>query len=249
MKNIVLIFLLSFIFSCGMESKVEEEKYLSNVNGTVLPVYSYNFTVWDQVVSFPAGSKKFFVVINPFNGPGVVVDYYYSEFVSAIKESGKIPLGYVYSSWGVRDLQEVEDDIDLWLKLYPEIEGFFIDEVEGTSETFYYYKEITSYIRSLGNFFIVLNVGTFPDEAYFDVADLVVIFENSLDKVENLQVSPFRDKSACFVYQVPYEDWFETFEMVSEFCSYVFLTDDSLPVPYDSLPSYFWEEMKEIGSN
>ncbi|MEO2068131.1 MAG: spherulation-specific family 4 protein [Desulfurobacteriaceae bacterium] len=248
MRKIILIFVLSFFVSCGGE-EYSELSAKPKIKGSILPVYSYNFTVWDQIISFPDGSKKFFIVINPFNGPGVVVDYQYSEFVSAINENGKIPLGYVYSSWGTRDMQEVEDDIDLWLKLYPEIKGFFIDEVEGINETFYYYKKITDYIRSLGNFSIVLNVGALPDEAYFDIADLVVIFENSLDKVEDLQVSSFRDKSACLVYQVPYEDWFETFEMVSEFCSYVFLTDDSSPTPYDSLPSYFWEEMEEIENN
>jgi len=205
---------------------------------------------WKSVFSVSSDVLKV-VVINPCGGPfdcGGNIDNNYKELIKALNDNGNIPIGYVHTNYGNRDISEVEFDIDTWLEEYPGIKGFFIDEVPNTADGFEYYKSIVSYITDWSEingqpYFIVLNPGTKVDDIYYSIADLIVIFENSFSSfTDSSCYSNYPEKSACVVYNAA-ESEMEKVISVSN-VKYFYITDDSLPFPYDSLPSYFFKEIE-----
>jgi hypothetical protein len=216
------------------------------MEGTLIPAYYYNQDLWEETARAPIGDKTYFVIVNPASGPGTITDPNYTNFISRLIEEGKTPIGYIHTQWGSRDLEEVKEEVDRWMELYPNIQGFFIDKASTSSSAFNYYSSLVDYIQEKGDFSIVLNPGTMPSPEYFEIADAVVIFENSFSNLNYLLTPPEREKSACIVYNVPAEAWDNTFEEIRDRCGYIYLTDDNLPNPYDSLPSYFGSEMRKI---
>ncbi|MEO1927162.1 MAG: spherulation-specific family 4 protein [Nautiliaceae bacterium] len=98
-------------------------------------------------------------------------------------------------------------------------------------------------MKSKGDYFIVLNPGIIPDKNYFDIADNIVVLENNISAVNEVNCS-YSDKSSIIVYGA---QEFQMEEIVKKYnCEYVYVTDDSLPNPYDTLPSYFEEEINAL---
>ncbi|SNR77700.1 spherulation-specific family 4 protein [Desulfurobacterium atlanticum] len=246
-KMFFLILTGACLFSGCSVKKVEENK-----SGYILlPGYFYpTEDAWKYVFSAPSDVLKI-VVVNPCGGPldcDGNLDYKYKEFIKALDDNGKLPVGYVYTDYGNRDILEVENDIDIWIEEYPEIKGFFIDEVTRTEDNVAYYKELVAYINEwseiTGNsYFIVLNPGTNPDDVYFSIADLVVIFEHDFSSFKSDSCySSYPEKSVCIVYDANETEMEEVFS--SSNVAYYYITDDTLPFPYDSLPSYLDKEIE-----
>ncbi len=233
---------LLFLLGCGSSGKSgHEEKFL----GTVVPAYFSDENYRDLILGAPS-SSLFFVILNPSNGPGSEADLSLSDFITALEREGKTPVGYVYTDWGNRSMEEVKKEIDRWLKLYPQVEGFFIDEVPADSGKLAYYKDIYSYVKSKGSYKVILNPGILPDKAYFSVGDMVVIFESDYGNLNSLKDSGLRSRSICIVTGVPENVYKDVLNQVRDRCSFVYVTNDSGKNPYDTLPSYFDEEMKAI---
>ena len=240
MKKVLIFLVLVLFLGCKGGDTRGSESDDSNVSSKelLIPVYFYDLTLWDRVVNANADE---IAIINPSNGPGESVDSNYEEFIANLISHNKKPIGYVYTNWGGRDIDDVEDDIDTWLAFYPDIKGFFLDEVATGEDKLNYYTQLRDYIKSKGDYFIVLNPGTTPDSGYFDIADVVVVFENNVSNLTNVCEN---SKSAIIVYganSLHMEDIVKNYE-----CKYVYVTDDESPNPYDTLPSYFEEEIDAL---
>ena len=232
MRKFFLFFYVLFLIGCGI-SVVEAEK-----RGLIIPAYFYNQSLWDKVAN---ANIEEIVIVNPANGPGSLVDENYVNFIKDLVNNYKKPIGYVYTKWGDRDIELVKDDIDTWLRLYPEIQGFFVDETSNNATKIDYYKDIYNYIKSKGKYFVVLNPGTMPNTAYFSIADNIVVYEGDVKNLPNEACKSYADKSSIIVYGA---DEAEMREIVSsKHCEFMYITDDNNTNPYDSLPSYFDEEI------
>ena len=247
MRKLLLTFVVSSIFySCGNSSTSTPET--PPFKGTIVPVYFYNTTLWEKLATVDCNGCSFFAIVNPDNGPGNQTDPNYTRFIDELNTNGKIPIGYVYTKWASRNITDVEKDVDTWLELYPNIKGFFIDEVSDNEGNLTYYQQLVSYIKQKGNYTVVLNPGTLPVEGYFSLADYVVVYENSegyLFQFLNASClictdgTPYAEKSACIVYGVNSTDWQKVAESLKGKCSLLYLTDGQPPNPYDHLPPYF----------
>jgi hypothetical protein len=210
--------------------------------GVIIPIYFYNnddTNKWEEVINIQSEAV---VIINPFNGPGNEIDENYVTFINDLINNSKKPIGYVHTQWGERDIELVKKDIDTWLQFYPKIQGFFIDEASESITKIDYYKDIYNYIKSKGNYFIVLNVGTMPNESYFSIADNIVVYEGDVKNLPNEACKSYAYKSSIIVYGAD-EDKMK--EIIStKPCMYIYITDDNDSMPYDSLPSYFDEEIE-----
>ncbi len=236
MKKLFLFIGIIFVLGCGGNSISEKE-----TRGLIVPVYFYNLSEWDRVVDADIDE---IAIINPSNGPGSSVDDNYVNFIKALVSKGKKPVGYVYTKWGSRDISEVKDDIDTWLSFYPQIKGFFVDEAATGVDKLSYYEELRDYIKSKGDFYIVLNPGTQPNAAYFSIADNIVVYESNLSELDENLCKTYIDKSSIIVYGVTKD---EMIKIVNKYhCRYIYITDDTLPNPYDTLPSYFDEEINAL---
>jgi len=209
--------------------------------GLIIPAYFYNESLWERVVYAPIDE---IVIINPANGPGSSKDENYEKFISDLTAHDKRPVGYVYTKWGDRDIDLVKDDIDTWIEFYPQIEGFFLDEAASGADKLGYYENIYDYIKSQGKFFVVLNPGTMPISAYFDISDNIVVYEGEAKNLTHESCKTYADKSSIIVYNATEEQMREI--IATKHCKYLYITDENDSNPYDDLPSYFEEEIEAL---
>ncbi|WP_456480021.1 spherulation-specific family 4 protein [Nautilia sp.] len=236
MKFLKILVLAVVFWGCGTNATAK------GGGGIILPAYFYNQEIWDEVINAP-GETGFLVIVNPDSGPGLREDPHYTSIIGALKESGKKPVGYVYTKWGERELNETKADIDKWIKFYPLIQGFFIDEAASGADKISYYETLYEYIKSKGDYFIVLNPGTRCDSLYYNIADTIVVYEGEVGSFNPAVCSDNPEKDSVIIYGAD-ED--EMKKVINAGCGYFYVTDDDGSNPYDSLPGYFYEEIEEL---
>ncbi|WP_456489232.1 spherulation-specific family 4 protein [Caminibacter pacificus] len=237
MKNFVKIFgffvsvtLLLVVNACTITNDSSKK--------IIVPQYFYDYELWDKTAR---ASIKGYVIVNPANGPGDSVNSDYVNDIDKLVYYGKTPIGYIYTKWGDRNIDDVKADIDKWLEFYPKIKGFFVDECSNQDDRFEYYRELADYIKSKGDYKIVLNPGALSTPLYYSIADTIVSYEGSVEDMPDNICSEYSDKSAVIVYGASEE---QMDMIVTKPCAYFYVTDDNDSNPYDSLPSYFDEEIR-----
>jgi len=185
-------------------------------------------------------------IINPNNGPDTYVDDTLYDFVELMKSTNRDVYGYIYTDYGQRSINEVEDDIKMWLQLYPQISGFFVDEVTSDPISILYYNQLIAFIQKQApNLKVILNPGVIPDFAYFDIADYVVVAEDipdslDLDQINNLTKDQL-DKSIVIVHDCDLDTMRSLIEEINT--RYIYFTDKS---DYNELTSYYTQEVIEL---
>ena len=148
-----------------------------------IPIYvdpSASPSTWAQVTG--AAPTVALLVANPDSGPGVSVQASYTQAITAAHAVGQIVVGYVHTSYGARNIAQVEADVDAWYSFYPMIDGIFSDETSTDDGTIaLYYQPLFQYVKSKtgGQRLVVINPGTMIDESFMAVADIVVTFEDT----------------------------------------------------------------------
>jgi hypothetical protein len=231
----VFIFIILFFFLNGCKVSVEQN---SN-RGLIIPAYFYDSTLWNETINADINE---IVIVNPANGPGIYVDSNYKNYINELINNGKKPIGYVYTKWGERNLSDVESDIDMWITLYPQIKGFFIDEASSEYNMSGYYDTLYRYIKAKGDYFVVLNPGTKPDSVYYSMADDIVVYEGNASSVPSDACQFYSDKSSVIVYDANETQMREIIN--SHPCKYLYITDKN--ASYNSLPSYFSDEINYL---
>ena len=203
----------------------------SNKKVLILPLYFYNLKKWKTVENI---SNDEIVIINPSNGPGYKIDKNYKNLIKNL--SNKVPIGYIPSNYSKRDFNEIKKEIDEWISLYSDIKGFFIDEVG--KNNYGYYKKIYEYIKSKGHYFVVLNPGTKVNYNYFNIADIVVVYEGRNSNF-SYYCNDLPQKSAIILYNTN-ENVMK--KIINSKCRYIFITNEKFN-NYSKLPVYFNEEL------
>jgi len=232
----ILFLILFLLYGCGGGSKT-----VVTETRMVVPAYFYDAELWDRLIQSDAQGG--IVIINPSNGPGDAEDINYKTWISQLADTSKIPVGYVYSSYSNRNIADVYDDIEKWIRFYPQIKGFFIDEVNVSAQAYVYYEDLFKFIKMKGDYFVVLNPGTRPIEEMFNVADSVIVFEGDVKDLNTDVCDLNPEKSSVIVYNAS-EDDMKRMSLLN--CAYKYFTDDGGSNPYDSLPSYFNEEIEYL---
>jgi hypothetical protein len=236
-KIIYYLVVVSLLIGCGAGGTGDE-----NSKGIIVPAYFSDNYLWEKIkdVNLSENPSDFLVIVNPDNGPGEYYDEKYADIVNSLKE--KTPLGYVYTKWGERDIDEVKNDIDRWIAFYPGVKGFFLDEASADESGLAYYSELFKYIKSKGAYTVVLNPGTRPQSGYYGVSDVVVVFEGDVKELNPDVCKDNFSSSAVIVYGAG-ESEMKEYKSV---CGYVYFTDDGGNNPYDTLPWYFDEEIEQL---
>ena len=160
----------------------------------LVPLYVYpskeKLNTWRLIEDAARAGRPMKVIINPDNGPGKKVSSTYAANIAKLAAAGAdthhsamTMLGYVFTEYGKRPIDEVKADVRKWREFYPQVTGFFFDEAASKPDKLAYYKEICEYAKAKAGeeCFICLNPGTVCDEGYMKIADCVVIFESPLD--------------------------------------------------------------------
>ena len=210
---------------------------------------------WDKL--FVASDRApIIATVNPGNGPGKEVDANYAKLFVKAKKYKKITLiGYVHTTAGARPLSEVKADVDLWLKLYPGIQGIFIDEQASGADKLDYYTELYKYIRAKPRLkLVVSNPGTICDEKYLSApaTDAVCLFENRQPIATAAfpdwvaKYSPSRIASLSYANATPASMREGLEKALEKKIGLIYVTDTSTGNVWGRLPSYWAEEVELV---
>lgn len=229
------------------------------VNKRVLfPFYIYP-NHWDESYQWKRlkdthQNTEIWVIINPDDGPGDSINPDYEIGLSLINIKGIKIFCYIPTNYGKRDLDKVKEDVEKYLKFYKNYNlfGIFYDEVNNSSESIQYYKEIYNYAKKRGFKWVILNPGISIDEEFLKekIGDTIVIFEDNYSNFLKHKFPEYvknypRSRFAVLVYDVKN---FEKTKIVinkSDNIGFIYCTDDSEPNPWDTLPSY-WDSFIEL---
>ena len=189
------------------------------------------------------------IIANPNSGPGKVADPNFAQVIDKAKERGFLVIGYVSTQYGKRPADEIREDVDRWVRLYPGVQGVFLDEQASAAEKVDYYAGLYEYARKQrGLRLVVTNPGTTCAEEYLSrpAADVVCIVESSKD-FGQFRPPPWAGdypaaRFAALLCKVddPARMKKDMQRMAEKHVGCCFLTSEGLPNPWGRLPGY-WE--------
>jgi hypothetical protein len=220
-----------------------------------IPAYFFdNTSAYSAVISERPVVKV--VVVNHGSGPGSTYSEVFAAALGRLHEANIDVFGYVLTNWTHRSTADVESDIRHWFAWY-HVGGIFLDQAPQDCASVSYYAKLDAFVRSIDEHALVaLNPAMLTSECYMTVADIVVAFEGSYTSYLSHYVAPAWEKK--------YADsrfWHLIFgagttaEMTrivalsqTRHAGYVYVTPDSLPNPWDSLPNaQYWSlEVKSV---
>ncbi len=215
-----------------------------------IPAYFYPGSLWNQATS--GAPTVEIMVMNPASGPGTSQDQNYVNAVNNSLAAGIKVLGYVYTSYGARDPAVVKSEIDLY-KTWYNVSGIFLDEASSNIADVQYYQDLANYTRNTSGTFVALNPGTIPAEEYIIIGNTTVVFEGSYNTYKtwappNWVFNYSSYKFTHLVYSTSTSTKMKDAinRAQTNNSHYVYVTNDSLPNPWDTLPSYWSSELTKL---
>jgi hypothetical protein len=224
----------------------------------LVPAYIYldekGAAEWEKIFS-ASRRVPIVAIVNPSNGPGNERLANYTKLFQKAEAANASLIGYVSTSYARRPLQDVERDVDRWIRFYPGIKGIFLDEQASGKEQVDYYKELYHYIRGTCDLHLVVtNPGTLCDENYFSnqASDVICLHED--DKAVANDFFPDwtarypRTDVLVLPYGVKHQDEMEGWvkRAIQKKFGYIYVTDRDGDDPWDHLPAYWDMEVAAV---
>ncbi len=215
-----------------------------SAGATIVPLYSYpTESPWSAIVSAKLAhpSVTVIAIANVDNGPGTAVDSAFTSGIRALTTAGIVVIGYVYTSYGARAAATVKAEIDAWRRFYPTLSGIFFDEESNTTGGDTYYRDLGTYVKSNGMTLTVGNPGTDTGSAYINALDVTFIYESAGLPSTTMLTNWHSRYPLKGVGVIPYAANFDLTwaQQARSAVGYIYVTNDDLPNPWDTLPSYF----------
>ena len=218
---------------------------------SLVPAYFYPGSDWNQAITSKPVPKVMIVDITS-SGAGLAPNRVYQVTLKRARAAGITLAGYVNTDYTHRPVAAVEADVRHYRSWYG-VTSIFLDEVSSGRAGLPYYQQLARYIHAASpGSKVVLNPGTYPDEGYLSVGDIVMVYENSYASYERLRVPGWVHNfpAAKFAYAVynagPAQLAGVITLALSRHAGYVYVTSGSGTNPYLSLPSYWPAENKII---
>ncbi|OIO14958.1 hypothetical protein AUJ73_01465 [Candidatus Gottesmanbacteria bacterium CG1_02_37_22] len=233
--------------------------------GILLPLYIYPAgnpnPDWQKI----ADTQKIqnipvVAIVNPHSGPGVCStsnpDSNYKNNMQVLRNAGVTMVGYVATGYGSKLSNNVKNEIDQYANCF-DVKGIFFDEVNGNASFLNYYKELYNYVKSKSNFdLVVINPGQNIDEVFLkeNTFDIAVIYEDYANNWSSYNPPSFisnypNNHFAALIHSTANDvQTMKTYidSALNRNIGYVYITNDSLPNPWDSLPPYWQNEIEYI---
>lgn len=232
--------------------------YVQNTNaeqptGVLVPLYvDSSSKLWEEMVDVKNShpSVPMIVIMNPNNGPGHSIHQDYVTDVKKLQTAGIAVLGYASTDYGYRNSSRVMDYIDKYKNWY-DVDGILFDEMSISPDKRSYYRELNSYAKSEGLTFTFGNPGTSVGETHVDIVDNLITFEaEGLPAISDLVKwhSVHLQNYSVIGYSV--NDLDESYiTNAAKYVNYIYVTNDDLPNPWNSLPPYFEDLVEALDRN
>jgi hypothetical protein len=150
-------------------------------------------------------------------------------------------LGYVATTYGAKPTATAHAEIDAYKAWYTGIQGIFFDEMSRTAGMEAYYTELRQYAKSQGYTLTTGNPGTDTLPSYVGTVDTLIIYEDiglpTIASLAGWHTQYDKHNFAIIAYGVSSLD--ATFVANARAdVGFTFITNDTLPNPYDTLPPY-----------
>jgi hypothetical protein len=216
----------------------------ADATGTIVPLYtSPSHPSWTAVIAAKTAHPRVPViaVVNPANGPGSAVNARFLAGIGRLFSAGIKVIGYVATGYTRVPEATVRTDIDHWKAWYPHLAGIFFDEQARSPGQEEYYRRLSQYAKSQGLSFTVGNPGTDSSPSYVGVLDTVLIYESgglaAMAKLAGWHANHNRSNFGIIPYGTTLDVAYV--RAAKGFVGYIYLTNDTLPNPWDSVPPYF----------
>src|SRR5438132_785660 len=246
---VVLLLLTSSLTAVITTTPATHSAFASSSTGIIVPVYSYPGSYWSQVIQAKNAhpSVPIIAIINPNSGPGTASDSNYVTGIKNLQAAGITVLGYVYTSYAARSISTAESDVSSYKNWY-NVNGIMFDEMSNVAGNENYYSTLTQYVKSHGMTMTVGNPGTSTLASYVGTVDNITIYEtggmataSTLATGTFYPTYPSSDFSMISYGVSTLDTTAET--KVSPYVGYLYITNDVLSNPYDTVPSYFSSEV------
>ncbi len=256
--EISILLIISILLSAAIGYHYHEISVstISNKNtektGLIIPLYFDPNGSWNNLLKIHKQFPKvpFMVIINPDNGPGQNFSSIYLSWTQKMEGLGIMVLGYIYTSYGNRSIDAVQNQTLEYLEWY-HVEGIFLDEVSDNSSYGQYYENITEMCRSIGAEYIAGNPGTYAPSSITKNFNITVLYENpgipNVADIPSIVNGTPISESAIICYNLESLDE-STVDVISNYFSYVYFTNYGIPNPYENLPVYLCQEAKIVSN-
>jgi hypothetical protein len=96
-----------------------------------VPAYYYPFGAglreWNRLIA-SAKAVPIVAIVNPASGPGEHVDTNFAAVIPRARKAGITVVGYIGTQYTRKPLGQVKQEVDTFLRFYPDIQGFHFDE-------------------------------------------------------------------------------------------------------------------------
>src|SRR5437762_2098871 len=217
----------------------------SSAAATIVPLYTDpGDPSWNAIIAAKMAHPKVGVIaiVNPSDGPGGSASSGYTSGIARLNAAGIKVIGYVATGYASKTAAVVEADIDRWKAFYPgQLAGIFFDEQSNRAADVAHYRELSQYAKTHGLSFTVGNPGTDTDPSYIGTFDAMLIYETdglpSASDMGGWHASYAPSNFGVIPYAVNMDATFV--RNARKYVEYIYLQNDNLPNPWDSLPSYF----------
>ena len=216
----------------------------ASATGTIVPLYtSPSHPSWTAVIAAKTAhpTVPVIAVVNPANGPGSAVNARVQAGIGRLVIAGIKVVGYVATGYTRVPEATVRTEIDRWKAWYPQLGGIFFDEQARSAGQEDYYRHVSQYAKSLGLSFTIGNPGTDSAPSYVGVMDTILIYESgglaNMTKLAGWHVNHDRSNFGIIPYGTGLDVAYV--RAAKGFVGYIYLTNDTLPNPWDSVPPYF----------
>ena len=229
----------SIIACVVVAGQLQNATATSTSTGLIVPLYIYPGASWDKLIQEKNDHPlvPIIAIINPDNGPGTK-DPNYVTAVQKLQKAGITVLGYVYTKdTDITRIRNYMGDYKDWYN----VNGIFLDAMSSTTGNETFYKHLSSYAKSIGLGYTVGNPGTDTLPTYVGTVDNIVIHDNLSTPTVSLFSgwhSNFTKSNFSIIsYDIPRIN--ATYiENITQYVQYLYVTDDTLPNPFNHLPSY-----------
>lgn len=216
----------------------------STAGGTIVPLYTDpSDPSWDAVIIAAQAhpTVRVVAIVNPNNGPGSSKSSSYTAGIAALQAANIKVIAYVATGYGSHSIASMEAEMDTWKSFYPTVQGVFFDEQSNAASDVPHYQTLAQYAKSIGLGYTVGNPGTDVAPAYVGVLDTMLIYESDgVPAISSLAAWSSYAPSNFGVIPYAVSSMNTTFvQQARQYVEYIYVTNDNLPNPWDSLTSYF----------
>ena len=214
----------------------------------LVPAYQYPTTdgFWAGLEANSPPVK--YLVANVASGPGNSPNSDYVTAIAAAQAAGITVLGYIYTGYGTIPVSACVTQAGQWASFYG-VTSVLFDTAATTTALLPYYAQLCNIVHATSGAVAVLNHGAIPAQGYASIADVLIVYENAQSAWSAFTPAAWfalypAAKFGVTVYDIP--DQATMTAILGQAQGFgigqVYLTDENLPNPYDTLPAWWAAE-------